>query len=85
MAEDLKPYKVAVNILLPGGATNTGMIPIGTSDEVKNRLLDPEVMARPIAFLASDEAEGLTGQRIVATDFDSWLSKFRASRPGDHL
>ena len=67
MAEDLKPYKVAVNILLPSGATNTGMIPTGTSDEIKDRLLDPDVMARPIAFLASDEAEGLTGQRIVAT------------------
>jgi gluconate 5-dehydrogenase len=85
MAEDLKPYKVAVNILLPGGATMTGMIPSRTSDEIKRRLLDPTVMARPITFLASDEAEGLTGQLIVATDFDSWLSKFRAPRPRDHL
>jgi gluconate 5-dehydrogenase len=85
MAEDLKPYKVAVNVLLPGGATNTGMIPIGTPDEIRSRLLDPDVMARPIAFLASEEAEGLTGQRIVATDFDSWLSRFRSSRPRDHL
>ena len=84
MAEDLKPYKVAVNTLLPGGATNTGMIPIGTSDDIKGRFLEPDVMARPITFLASDEAEGLTGQRIVATEFDSWLSKFRASRPRDH-
>ena len=78
MAEDLKPYKVSVNILLPGGATKTGMIPISTSDAIKVKLLDPEVMARPITFLASDEAEGLTGERIVATDFDSWLSKFRS-------
>jgi gluconate 5-dehydrogenase len=85
MAEDLKPFKVAVNILLPGGATNTGMIPLGTSEEIRKKFLDPDVMARPIAFLASDEAEGLTGQRIVASDFDSWLSKFRASRPRDHL
>lgn len=84
MAEDLKPYKVAVNILLPGGATKTGMIPIGTPDAIRRRLLDPEVMARPIVFLASDEAEGLTGQRIVATEFDSWLSKFRALKPRDH-
>jgi NAD(P)-dependent dehydrogenase (short-subunit alcohol dehydrogenase family) len=85
MAEDLKPHKVAVNLLLPGGATNTGMIPIGTPDEIRSRLLDPDVMARPITFLASDEAEGLTGQRIVATDFDSWLSRFRSSRPRDSL
>jgi gluconate 5-dehydrogenase len=85
IAEDLKPFKIAVNILLPGGATKTAMIPIGTPDEIRTRLLNPDVMARPIAFLASDEAEGLTGQRIVATDFDSWLSKFRASRPRDRL
>jgi len=85
MAQDLKPYKVAVNILLPGGATNTGMIPIKRPDETRSRLLNPDVMARPIAFLASDEAEGLTGQRIVATDFDSWLSRFRSTRSRDHL
>ena len=84
MAEDLKPYKVAVNILLPGGATKTGMIPTDTPAELMKRLLDPDVMASPVAFLASDEAEGLTGQRIVATEFDSWLSKFRASSSRDH-
>lgn len=83
MAEDLKPYKVTVNVLLPGGATNTGMIPVGAPDEIRRRLLDPDIMARPIVFLASDEAEGLTGQRIVATDFDSWLSNFRASSGRD--
>lgn len=82
MAEDLKPFKVAVNILLPGGATRTGMIPSDAPREMQ--LLNPEVMARPITFLASDEAEGVTGERIVATEFDSWLSKFRASRQGDH-
>jgi gluconate 5-dehydrogenase len=84
MAEDLKPHNIAVNILLPGGATNTGMIPIAMPDEIRSRLLNPDVMARPITFLASDEAEGLTGESIIATDFDSWLSKFRASRPTDH-
>jgi len=84
MAEDLKSHNIAVNILLPGGATNTGMIPIAMPDEIRSRLLNPDVMARPITFLASDEAEGLTGESIIATDFDSWLSKFRASRPTDH-
>ena len=80
MAEDLKPHKIMVNILLPGGATQTGMLPGRVPDEMRTRLLKPDVMARPITFLASDEAGELTGERIVATDFDSWLSKFRASK-----
>ena len=84
MVEDLKPYQIAVNILLPGGATMTGMIPSGTSDQIRRKLLDPDIIARPITFLASDEAEGLTGQLIVANVFDSWLSNFRASRSRDH-
>jgi len=84
MAEDLKPFKVAVNILLPGGATKTGMVPDGLSNEIGRRLLNPDIMAGPIVFLASDEAEVLTAQRIVATDFDSWLSKFRTSKLLDH-
>ena len=47
MAEDLKPYKVTVNVLLPGGATDTAMIPVAVPDDIRGRLLDPEVMARP--------------------------------------
>jgi NAD(P)-dependent dehydrogenase (short-subunit alcohol dehydrogenase family) len=78
MAEDLRPAGVAVNILLPGGATATGMIPDGLPAEARRRLLDPAVMGPPIVFLASAEAEGLTGERIVATDFDAWLSGRRA-------
>lgn len=77
MAEDLKSYGIAVNMLLPGGATITDMIP----DEVKKQLegkfqlLDPGVMAKPIVFLASGESEGITGERIVAIEFDKWLQE----------
>jgi hypothetical protein len=31
-------------------------------------------------FLASAEAEGVTGERIVAKDFDAWLTAFRSRR-----
>lgn len=79
MAEDLRQYGIAANILLPGGGTLTGMIP--EHERTRAGLLRPEVMGPPIVFLASEEAEGLTGQRIVATEFGSWLSTFRASRP----
>jgi hypothetical protein len=41
-------------------------------------LLRPQIMGPPAVFLASPEAAGLTGARIVATDFDTWLSAFRS-------
>lgn len=73
MTEDLRPYGITVNMLLPGGATDTGMIPEGVAGEARRSLLSPTVMGRPIVFLASREAAGITGERIDAKEFDSWL------------
>lgn len=78
MTEDLRPYGVAVNIVLPGGATDTGMIPDGVPDDTRRALLPASIMGPPAVFLASAEAEGLTGERIVAKDFSTWLAGFRA-------
>jgi NAD(P)-dependent dehydrogenase (short-subunit alcohol dehydrogenase family) len=74
MAADLAPTAVTVNILLPGGATATGMIPDDVSPETRATLLDPAVMEPPIVWLASDEAAGIHDERIVATQFDAWLA-----------
>jgi gluconate 5-dehydrogenase len=81
MVEDLRPYGVTVNLLLPGGATDTGIIPRDVSIEIRKNLLRPEVMGAPALFLASSEAEGLTGERIVAREFDDWLLAFRRRSP----
>jgi len=78
MTEDLRSHGIAVNLLLPGGATATGMIPDDVHPEFRAGLLPPEVMGQPICFLASPEAEGLTGARIVARDWERWLANFRA-------
>jgi NAD(P)-dependent dehydrogenase (short-subunit alcohol dehydrogenase family) len=77
MAEDLKEYGVTVNMLLPGGATVTGMIPDEVREEVESQfsLINPRVMAEPIVFLASPASEGLTGERIVAVEFEQWLKE----------
>jgi gluconate 5-dehydrogenase len=74
MAADLTGTPVTVNLLLPGGATNTGMVPEGTPDEVRERLLDPAIMGPPIVWLASDAAAGVHDERIAATEFDRWLA-----------
>ena len=69
MAADLADTPVTVNMLLPGGATATGMVPEDTPPEMLGRLLDPAVMGPPIVWLASPRAEGVHDQRIVATEF----------------
>src|SRR3954466_7588306 len=66
MAADLAGSPVAVNLLLPGGATRTGMIPDETPAEVQSHLLDPALMGPPIVWLASDQAAGVHDRRIVA-------------------
>lgn len=78
MAADLSGTGVTVNLLLPGGATATGMVP--TAARTGRNLLDPSIMGPPICWLASDDAEGVHDERIVASAFDDWLRHHRARR-----
>jgi NAD(P)-dependent dehydrogenase (short-subunit alcohol dehydrogenase family) len=73
MAADLAGSGVTVNLLLPGGATATGMVPDDLPDEHRGHLLDAAVMGPPIRWLCSPDAAGVHDQRIVAKDFDAWL------------
>ena len=65
-AHDLEGSGVTVNALLPGGATNTGMIPDSFPEEARAKLLDPDVMVPPLLWLASEALDGVTGRRINA-------------------
>jgi gluconate 5-dehydrogenase len=79
MAGDLRGTGVAVNLLLPGGATRTGMVP----DDVepgRPGILEPSIMGPPIVWLASEEAVSVHDERIVAVEFDSWLRDWKAGR-----
>lgn len=75
MATDLAGTGVTVNMLLPGGATATGMVPDDASPEIRAGLLDPSIMGPPIVWLASPEADGVHDQRIVASEFEQWLAQ----------
>ena len=75
MAADLEGTAVSLNILLPGGATATGMIPDEMAAERRAELLDPAIMGPAIVWLASDEANGVHNERIVATEFEHWLAR----------
>jgi NAD(P)-dependent dehydrogenase (short-subunit alcohol dehydrogenase family) len=77
MAADLRDTEITVNLLLPGGATATGMLPPDTMRAGQN-ILEPEIMGPPILWLASDEAAGVHDERIVAVEFENWLRDWRA-------
>jgi gluconate 5-dehydrogenase len=74
IAADLTGSAVTANILLPGGATATGMVPDDLPPEQRAQLLDPRVMGPPIRWLCSPLAAGVHGERIIATEFPDWLS-----------
>jgi gluconate 5-dehydrogenase len=78
MAADLADTAITVNLLLPGGATATGMIPRDAPVAVRARLLPAEVMNRAICWLCSDAATEVRDERIVATEFDRWRSEWAA-------
>ena len=69
MAADLAGTGIDVNLLLPGGATRTGMTPDSAPEDVQAAWLDPAIMGPPICWLASRASDGRTDQRIIAKDF----------------
>jgi NAD(P)-dependent dehydrogenase (short-subunit alcohol dehydrogenase family) len=78
MAKDLDGSGVTVNVLVPGGVTNTPMI----SDEAgfdRARLIQPGVMAPPLVWLVSDAAQKVTGRRFLAIHWDTNLPPEQAA------
>jgi NAD(P)-dependent dehydrogenase (short-subunit alcohol dehydrogenase family) len=73
MAADLAETPVRANILLPGGATATGMLE-GTARPAGLVVLSADVMRAPIRWLASAEAADVHDERIVATEFAEWVA-----------
>jgi NAD(P)-dependent dehydrogenase (short-subunit alcohol dehydrogenase family) len=93
-ARQLDGTGVTVNVLLPGGPSDTALIPgeVGgravpfhAGKDAPGRegfvegLLPPEIMAPPILWLASDASNGTTGARFVARDWDPDLAPDEAS------
>ena len=69
MAADLAGTGIDVNLLLPGGATRTGMAPDSVPQDSQVTWLDPAIMGPPIVWLASPASDGVTDLRVVATEF----------------
>ncbi len=76
-AKDLAGTGVTCNILVPGGPTDTAFFPAGAPKPPA--LIDPQVMAAPVVWLASAESKGISGCRFIARDWDGRLPASEAA------
>jgi NAD(P)-dependent dehydrogenase (short-subunit alcohol dehydrogenase family) len=83
-AEELQGTGITVNVLVPGGPTDTALI-APESGWPRERMLRAEIMGPPACWLVSDDSDRLTGQRITACEWDCSLppndAAARACRP----
>jgi NAD(P)-dependent dehydrogenase (short-subunit alcohol dehydrogenase family) len=78
-AQELTSTGVTVNVVVPGGPADTPMVPAESGFDRK-KLVAPEVMAPPILWLCSEEAEHITGNRYVAAHWNTELPPAEAER-----
>jgi NAD(P)-dependent dehydrogenase (short-subunit alcohol dehydrogenase family) len=78
-AQDLAGSGVTVNALLPGGATDTGMVPPDIPLHLREKLLPPDIMIPPLLWLVSDAANEVTGSRFTANLWDAALRPSEAA------
>ena len=72
MSRELEGTGVTANVLVPGGMTDTHIIPDDTGVD-RAVLIRPEVMNGPAVWLSSDESDGTNGMRIIANNWDESL------------
>ncbi len=73
-AQDLEGTGVTVNVFLPGGATDTAILPdMQQKRGADGGLLRPEIMRAPILWLCSDRSNGHTAERYIARLWDDGL------------
>jgi NAD(P)-dependent dehydrogenase (short-subunit alcohol dehydrogenase family) len=77
MAKDLDGTGVTVNVLVPGGITNTPMVSESGFDRAQ--MIQPEVMAPPLLWLVSDAAGKVTGRRFLGVHWDPQLPPEQAA------
>ena len=71
MAEELENTGITVNVLTPGGLTNTSANQKAPFDRAK--MLQPAIMVPPLLWLISDAASNVTARRFLAVRWDASL------------
>ncbi|MEJ2434653.1 MAG: SDR family NAD(P)-dependent oxidoreductase, partial [Pseudolabrys sp.] len=77
-AEELKDTGITVNVLVPGGPTDTPFVS-GQAGWPRAEMLRPEIMGPPARWLMSDASNGFTGHHVTAADWDKSLPPAEAA------
>jgi NAD(P)-dependent dehydrogenase (short-subunit alcohol dehydrogenase family) len=84
MAIELEGTGVTANILVPGGAADTRMVPPGMEAD-RAKLIAPDVMVPPLVWLCSNAADGVTGMRFIGARWDAKQPPAEAARTAGAL
>jgi NAD(P)-dependent dehydrogenase (short-subunit alcohol dehydrogenase family) len=76
-AQEFSGTGITVNVVVPGGPADTPMVP-PESGFKREQLISPTVMPPPMLFLCSEEAGSITGNRYIASHWDSQLPPAQA-------
>lgn len=83
-SEDLDNTGLTCNILIPGGAADTNLLPGNPGDPDRTgadgMLVDPVVMRAPIIWLASEQSDGWNGKRFIGRLWDQNLTPQEAAK-----
>ncbi len=78
-ATELSDSGITVNVLVPGGPTDTPFVGV-ESGIPRDKMLKPAVMGPPARWLASPDSDGVTGQRFVAALWDAEQNDAEAAK-----
>jgi NAD(P)-dependent dehydrogenase (short-subunit alcohol dehydrogenase family) len=79
LAMDLDGTGVTANVLVPGGAVDTRLVPLRMAPD-RSVLITPEVMVPPLLWLCSRDSDGINGQRFIGMRWDTKLSPAEAAK-----
>ena len=71
-SRELEGTGVTVNVLVPGGMSNTNLIPDDAAHS-RERMIQPDVMRAPVVWLASEASNGMNGMRFIGYYWDESL------------
>ena len=72
-AGEFAKHGITVNVVVPGGPTDTPMVPAVTKLD-RDSMISPSAMAPPMLWLCSSDADAVTGNRYVAAKWDDAAS-----------
>ncbi len=80
MAADLEEFpRITANVLVPGGPTDTSLIPSDAGFD-RSTMLPADIMAAPLQWLVSDACDAVSGQRVIAARWDRKLAPSAAMK-----